>query len=97
VRDIRRLIVALSRARLGLYVFCRKSLFENHPDCKDAFELLFKRSSVLSLIPSEEYGSINRTKCNISKSKLVHDCVELGEFVHQKTLEKVEQIKSNDQ
>src|SRR5689334_7066959 len=29
LRDVRRLVVAMSRARLGLYVFCRKALFEN--------------------------------------------------------------------
>lgn len=29
LRDVRRLVVAMSRARLGLYVFARTSLFEN--------------------------------------------------------------------
>lgn len=29
LRDVRRLIVALSRARLGLYVFCRCDVFNN--------------------------------------------------------------------
>ena len=35
IRDVRRLVVAMSRARLGLYVFCRKSLFENCVSPKD--------------------------------------------------------------
>lgn len=29
LRDVRRLVVAMSRARLGLYVFARVSLFNN--------------------------------------------------------------------
>jgi len=29
LRDVRRLVVALSRARLGLYVFCRTAVFNN--------------------------------------------------------------------
>lgn len=29
LRDVRRLVVAMSRARLGLYVFARASLFKN--------------------------------------------------------------------
>ena len=29
LRDVRRLVVALSRARLGLYVFCRCDVFNN--------------------------------------------------------------------
>ena len=32
IRDVRRLVVALSRAKLGLYVFCRKANFERCSD-----------------------------------------------------------------
>ena len=45
LRDVRRLIVALSRARLGLYVFCRKKLFESCVDLQPAFKKLFERPS----------------------------------------------------
>lgn len=37
IRDVRRLIVAMSRARLGLYVFARVSLFENCFELRPAF------------------------------------------------------------
>lgn len=40
LRDVRRLIVALSRARLGLYIFCRKAIFANCPDLSTAFSIL---------------------------------------------------------
>jgi len=40
LRDIRRLIVALSRSRLGLYVFCRSSLFENCFELCESFQRL---------------------------------------------------------
>ena len=40
LRDVRRLVVALSRARLGLYIFCRKALFANCPDLSRAFSIL---------------------------------------------------------
>ncbi|CAL8086533.1 unnamed protein product [Calicophoron daubneyi] len=40
LRDVRRLIVALSRARLGLYIFARIDQFATCPELKPAFDLL---------------------------------------------------------
>ena len=40
VRDVRRLVVALSRARLGLYVAARVALFESVPELAPAFRAL---------------------------------------------------------
>lgn len=37
-RDVRRLVVALSRARLGLYVLGRVSLFQNCLELATAFQ-----------------------------------------------------------
>jgi hypothetical protein len=57
---VRRLVVALSRARLGLYVFCRRSLFEMCLELAPAFnKLLLETSeqpvgeSQLQLVPGE--------------------------------------------
>ncbi|QCD89340.1 RNA helicase aquarius [Vigna unguiculata] len=49
LRDVRRLIVAMSRARLGLYVFCRRSLFEQCYELQPTFQLLLKRPDHLAL------------------------------------------------
>ena len=57
LRDIRRLVVALSRARLGLYVFCRQSLFENCFELSTAFNLLLSRPTVLRLVGGETYDT----------------------------------------
>ena len=43
LRDPRRLIVALSRARLGLYVFCRYKLFSNCFELGPVFKQMGKR------------------------------------------------------
>ncbi|KAJ3670490.1 hypothetical protein LUZ60_010814 [Juncus effusus] len=43
LRDVRRLIVAMSRARLGLYVFCRRELFEQCFELQPTFRLLIER------------------------------------------------------
>lgn len=59
LRDIRRLIVALSRARFGLYIFCRHSLFSSCPELKNIFNMLTengKRPNILQLVNGEEYN-----------------------------------------
>lgn len=53
IRDVRRLIVGMSRARLGFYVFCRKALFENCYELTPAFAHLVRRPSRLHLVPNE--------------------------------------------
>lgn len=55
IRDVRRLIVGMSRARLGFYVFCRKALFENCYELTPAFAHLVRRPSRLHLVPNEIY------------------------------------------
>jgi intron-binding protein aquarius len=69
LRDVRRLIVAMSRARLGLYVFCRRSLFEQCYELQPTFQLLLQRPDKLALNleectpfterPLEETGNIH--------------------------------------
>jgi intron-binding protein aquarius len=61
IRDIRRLVVALSRARLGLYIFCRKQLFENCIDISAAFKLLNSKPSTLQLVPGEAWPTSRQT------------------------------------
>lgn len=40
LRDVRRLVVAMSRARLGLYVLARVNLFQNCTELQPAFQLV---------------------------------------------------------
>jgi len=56
-RDVRRLVVAMSRARLGLYIFGRVNLFESCFELTPAFNILTKRPSKLYLLPNETYPS----------------------------------------
>nr|POF00442.1 intron-binding protein aquarius [Quercus suber] len=49
LRDVRRLVVAMSHARLGLYVFCRRSLFEQCYELQPTFQLLLQRPDRLAL------------------------------------------------
>ncbi|PNW82948.1 hypothetical protein CHLRE_06g300750v5 [Chlamydomonas reinhardtii] len=60
LRDVRRLVVAMSRARLGLYVFGRKELFANCYELKNTFRLLMARPTKLALVKGESYGVCSR-------------------------------------
>ncbi|KAF2076270.1 hypothetical protein CYY_002448 [Polysphondylium violaceum] len=54
IRDIRRLIVAMSRARLGLYVFCKKQFFSNCYETITVFNKLLARPTKLILTKSQD-------------------------------------------
>lgn len=84
LRDIRRLIVALSRARLGLYVFCRKSIFEDCLDLKVAIsKLIGSRPSQLQLVVDEAFPT-SRTSSTLAKEvKSVVDVTAMGVLVYQ--------------
>jgi intron-binding protein aquarius len=47
--DVRRLVVAMSHAQLGLYMFCRCSLFEQCYELQPTFQLLLQRPDHLAL------------------------------------------------
>lgn len=55
LRDVRRLIVAMSRARLGLYIFSRVNLFKSCYELTPVFNLLLNRPTKLHLILNELY------------------------------------------
>jgi len=53
VRDVRRLVVAMSRARLGLYIFGRLPLFANCYELQPTMLQLMQRPTQLALHPAE--------------------------------------------
>ena len=60
IRDPRRLIVAMSRAKLGLYVFGKFDLYQGYNEMKEIFNLFGKRSKRMELIVDEKWE--NRRK-----------------------------------
>lgn len=53
LRDVRRLVVACSRARLGLFIFGRKELFGNCIELAPTFDTVNKRPNKLQLVLGE--------------------------------------------
>jgi intron-binding protein aquarius len=85
VRDVRRLVVALSRARLGLYVFCRQQLFENCYELSPAFNILLSRSTKLQLVVGEGYPALRQSGQPAVPSSIheVSDLTAMGVLVYQ--------------
>lgn len=59
-QDVRRLVVAMSRARLGLYIFGRFELFNNCYELQPTFKQLAARPLKLQLLPQERFGAVQR-------------------------------------
>lgn len=72
IRDVRRLIVGMSRARLGFYVFCRKALFENCYELTPAFAHLIRRPARLHLVPDEVYPTTRRVDQDVQSFVVEH-------------------------
>ncbi|RWR89885.1 intron-binding protein aquarius [Cinnamomum micranthum f. kanehirae] len=81
LRDVRRLVVAMSRARLGLYVFCRRSLFEQCYELQPTFQLLLQRPDRLALNPDEITPYTERLVGDTGRIHFVNDIEEMKNFV----------------
>ncbi|KAL1512806.1 hypothetical protein ABEB36_002332 [Hypothenemus hampei] len=94
LRDVRRLVVAMSRARLGLYIFARVSLFQNCFELTPAFRQLMKRPTKLHLVLNELYPTqrTNHEKLNL-QPMIVEDMTQMANFVYQYYLERVKALK----
>merc|ERR1711871_249846 len=90
LRDIRRLVVALSRARLGLYVFGRRSLFVNCFELAPVLsQLMNTDGNKLELVTGESYNIGTVRKSNheeLSEGTDLHvvdDLSAMGVLVYQ--------------
>ncbi|KAF1986979.1 putative DEAD helicases superfamily protein [Aulographum hederae CBS 113979] len=92
LRDIRRLTVALSRARLGLYVLGRASIFETCFELREAFKLLLGRPQKLHVVTNELWMT-NRKIRQLAEHTVIEGVEHLGQYVYEMTQAKVEQLK----
>ncbi|KAG7361498.1 DNA-binding protein [Nitzschia inconspicua] len=85
LRDIRRLVVAVSRAKFGLYVFCRQELFASCHELKRTMEQFASRSNKLQLVLGETYPTdrtVDGEVVDEEKVFQVEDVSHLGSIVH---------------
>jgi len=92
---LRRLTVALSRARLGLYILGRREVFEACYELKPAFELLFQRPTKLQLVTGEVFPS-QRMVDEVVQATPMEGVEHLGKYVYEMTNAKVEALKRGE-
>jgi intron-binding protein aquarius len=96
LRDIRRLTVALSRARLGLYILGRRTVFESVFELKPAFDILLSRPDELALVTGEMYGETTRPVLaeEVDGQAVMTGYEHLEEYVRGITAAKIEALKA---
>ncbi|CAJ1073365.1 RNA helicase aquarius isoform X2 [Xyrichtys novacula] len=82
LRDVRRLVVAMSRARLGLYIFARVSLFQNCFELTPAFNQLTARPLQLHIRPHEYYGQEQPRDASGQPDRIIKDMPEMATLVY---------------
>lgn len=85
LRDVRRLVVAVSRARLGLYVMCRRDVFAGCHELKRTMDLFAEGPSRLQLVKGERYGVERLAADEVPRDRLheVGDVVGMGSLVYK--------------
>ncbi|OQR72475.1 intron-binding protein aquarius-like [Tropilaelaps mercedesae] len=80
IRDVRRLVVALSRARLGLYIFGRVSLLRSCFELQKSFDILLKRPQKLCIVQHEQFPT-KRLAAEEVTSYTVEDMPAMAQIV----------------
>ncbi|EON65364.1 hypothetical protein W97_04602 [Coniosporium apollinis CBS 100218] len=92
LRDIRRLTVALSRARLGLYILGRRAVFESCYELKEAFDRLLQRPDKLALVTGETHPTTRAVDEEVEATEM-EGVEHLGQYVFEMTQAKVRAIR----
>lgn len=85
--------VALSRARLGLYIFGRRAVFEACFELREAFEKLFSRPDKLRLVTGEMFPA-SRANDEEVESVQMEGLAHLGKYVYEMTTSKIQALKN---
>ena len=88
LRDIRRLTVALSRARLGLYILGRRNIFESSSELLQAFELPLERPERLMLMTGEMFPASRLLTDEVEGTEM-EGVEHLGQYVFEMTQAKL--------
>ena len=92
---MRRLTVALSRARLGLYILGRREVFSSCYELKPAFDLLLQRPDKLMLAPGEMFPASRSLDDDVQGTPM-EGVEHLGQYVFEMTQAKLKAMGDQD-
>lgn len=93
LRDVRRLVVAMSRARFGLYIFGRVTLFKDCFELQPVFNILLKRPLQLQLLPTETFPTERKLSDDMEEPTPIVNMTQMADFVYKMYLERVKEMK----
>ncbi len=103
LRDVRRMTVAMSRARLGLYILGRREIFEACHELRPAFDILLSRPDKLMLVTGELWPTQRPviTADEDGSAPVEHEVAmesveHLGQYVFEMTSTKMKQLNSEN-
>ncbi|KAF3166940.1 hypothetical protein TWF788_011530 [Orbilia oligospora] len=96
LRDMRRLTVGLSRARLGLYILGRLETFETCYELKNAFSRLLQLPTKLELTTGEMWPT-ERLVTSSVEATVIEGVEHLGKYVFEMTEAKLASLRSQSQ
>lgn len=91
LRDVRRITVAFSRARLGLYVLGRQELWEQCLELKPTMDVLLERPSKLEVVTGEMYPTQRTVDAEVQGTE-IEGVEHLGQYVFEMTQAKVKAL-----
>ncbi|KAJ7344898.1 hypothetical protein JRQ81_000848 [Phrynocephalus forsythii] len=98
LRDVRRLVVAMSRARLGLYIFARVSLFQNCFELTPAFSQLTARPLQLHIIPTEYFPTARQNGAHPSHQvHIIKNMPQMANFVYNMYMHMIQTTRQHRQ
>lgn len=87
LRDIRRLVVAVSRSRLGLYIFGRMKVFDECPELSPTFHYFKQRPTKLALnLEEKTFGGCGRDSNETGAMTLINDVYDMWDIVQKTAL-----------
>ena len=95
LRDIRRMTVALSRARLGLYILGRREVFEACFELREAFDRLLQRPTTLQVVPGEMFPATRDVGDDVNGTEMT-GVEHLGQYVYEMTQAKLKQVEAGE-
>ncbi|RFU73568.1 intron-binding aquarius [Trichoderma arundinaceum] len=97
LRDVRRMTVAFSRARLGLYVLGRREVFEACPELRPAFDVLLQRPDKLMLVTGELWPTERSSTDEdgpVDGEVAMENVEHIGQYVYEMTNTKINQLQA---
>lgn len=89
-----RLIVAISRARLGLYILGRRNIFESSFELKPVISRI-KNSDKLQLVYGEMWPSNRKIGDKVENIFEIEGVEHLGVYVYEMSKKALEKLKEN--